>query len=193
MFSKKIIFYIFFCATIIIIIELFSFFSLRFLFKNQITQKQIEFYSKAYQTNNQKEILNRHKLNTEQYRRYTFSSFTEYDERTYNGKFVKVSKDNFRDPNFNKKLEYGVDTVYFFGGSTTFGYGVYDEETIPRQFEIFSKDKYKVTLLSNSKKNCGVAKSNIVAKKKGQCKGEIKVIYSNGKTKTQKFQLQVKT
>ena len=55
-----------------------------------------------------------------------------------------------------------------------------------------SKDKYKVTLLSNSKKNCGVAKSNIVAKKKGQCKGEIKVIYSNGKTKTQRFQLQVK-
>jgi predicted transcriptional regulator len=55
-----------------------------------------------------------------------------------------------------------------------------------------SKDKYKVTLLSNSTKNCGVAKSSLVAKKKGQCKGEIKVTYANGKTKTQRFQLQVK-
>jgi hypothetical protein len=49
-----------------------------------------------------------------------------------------------------------------------------------------------VTLLSNSTKNCGVAKSSLVAKKKGQCKGEIKVTYANGKTKTQRFQLQVK-
>ena len=56
-----------------------------------------------------------------------------------------------------------------------------------------SKDKYKVTLLSNSTKNCGISNSRVVAKKKGQCKGEIKVTYSNGKTKTQKFQLQVKT
>jgi hypothetical protein len=55
-----------------------------------------------------------------------------------------------------------------------------------------SKDKYKVTLLSNSMKNCGISNSSVVAKKKGKCKGEIKVTYSNGKTKTQRFQLQVK-
>ena len=55
-----------------------------------------------------------------------------------------------------------------------------------------SKDKYKVTLLSNGMKNCGISKSRVVAKKKGQCKGEIKATYSNGKSKTQKFQIQVK-
>ena len=55
-----------------------------------------------------------------------------------------------------------------------------------------SKDKYKVTLLSNSMKNCGLSNSSLVAKRKGQCKGEIKVTHSNGKTKIQRFQIQVK-
>jgi hypothetical protein len=55
-----------------------------------------------------------------------------------------------------------------------------------------SKDKYKVTLLKNSRKNCGISNSGVIAKRKGQCKGKIEVTYSNGKTKTQNFQIQVK-
>ena len=55
-----------------------------------------------------------------------------------------------------------------------------------------SKDKYKVTLLKSSMKNCSLSKNKILAKKKGTCKGKLKVIYSNGKSESQLFELKVK-
>ena len=65
-------------------------------------------------------------------RPYEYEPFTQFKERPYRGRFVNVSEAGFRlsrdqgpwppDPeNFN---------VFLFGGSTAFGYGVPDDETV---------------------------------------------------------------
>jgi hypothetical protein len=65
-------------------------------------------------------------------RPYAYEPFTQFKERPFHGRFVNVSEDGFRvskdqgpwppDPgNYN---------VFLFGGSTTFGYGVPDDQTV---------------------------------------------------------------
>ncbi|MHC1725016.1 MAG: SGNH/GDSL hydrolase family protein [Syntrophobacteraceae bacterium] len=70
-------------------------------------------------------------------RRPVYEPFTLFKERTYSGKYVNVSSAGFRliedqgpwpiDPRFFN--------IFFFGGSTSFGYGVSDEQTIPSQLQ----------------------------------------------------------
>jgi len=65
-------------------------------------------------------------------RPYAYEPFTQFKERPHGGKFVNVSEHGFRvgagqgpwppDPN--------VTNVFLFGGSTAFGYGVADGDTI---------------------------------------------------------------
>jgi hypothetical protein len=63
-----------------------------------------------------------------------FDTFTVFKERPYRGKYVNVSEDGFRvgrdqgpwPP--DRKAHF---VVFVFGGSTAFGYGVADKDTIP--------------------------------------------------------------
>ncbi|MDB4307989.1 hypothetical protein N9985_01735 [Gammaproteobacteria bacterium] len=66
-----------------------------------------------------------------------YEAFTQFRERPFNGRYINVSQKGFRyiekqaawpprESNFN---------IFVFGGSTTFGYGVADTETIPSQLQ----------------------------------------------------------
>jgi hypothetical protein len=70
-------------------------------------------------------------------RSYVYEAFTQFSERPYRGQYVNVDAHGFRqsadqapwppDPSrFN---------VFVFGGSTTFGYGVADAETVPSRLQ----------------------------------------------------------
>lgn len=142
--SKNLILYILSFLILLSLIEIFSFYALKFIkSKYFISEKNKNYYSIIYNTKDKKEIQNRYILNTEQYRKYIFSAFQDYDERPYDGEFVNVTKQNFRHENYNEKLSKGQGTAYFFGGSTTFGYGVYDNETIPSKVEEYSNNSMK--------------------------------------------------
>ena len=65
---------------------------------------------------------------------FMYEPYTEYKERPYSGKYLHIDVNGFR-PVTNQgpwppdKEKYF--TVFLFGGSTTFGYGVPDDQTIP--------------------------------------------------------------
>ncbi len=73
-------------------------------------------------------------------RSFSYSQFLEHIESETKGKFVNVDK------NFGRKVN-NPDTCkksfFFYGGSTTWGYNVADDQTIPSYFlEILKKNKY---------------------------------------------------
>ena len=65
-------------------------------------------------------------------RPYVYEPFTQFRERTYHGKYVNVDANGFR--NVKDQAAWpppqGEISVFVFGGSTTFGYGVADGQTI---------------------------------------------------------------
>jgi hypothetical protein len=66
-------------------------------------------------------------------RPYIYEPFTQFKERPYSGKYVNVDKAGFRHvgrqaPWPPNQSDY---VIFVFGGSTTFGYGVSDSDTIP--------------------------------------------------------------
>jgi len=72
-------------------------------------------------------------------RPYAYEPFTQFKERPFHGRFVNVSEDGFRvskdqgpwppDPdNYN---------IFLFGGSTTFGYGVPDDQTVASYLQAY--------------------------------------------------------
>lgn len=73
-------------------------------------------------------------------RAYVYEPFTEFRERPYAGKYINVDKNGFRvsknqgpwPPNREKYF-----TVFLFGGSTTFGFGVPDDQTIASHLQEF--------------------------------------------------------
>ena len=62
-----------------------------------------------------------------------FEPFTQFKERPFTGRFVNVSSNGFR--HSSDQAAWPPDTnafnVFVFGGSTTFGYGLPDAETVP--------------------------------------------------------------
>ncbi|HOC57010.1 MAG TPA: SGNH/GDSL hydrolase family protein [Verrucomicrobiota bacterium] len=61
-----------------------------------------------------------------------FEAFTQFSERPYTGRFVNVSANGFR--HSQNQAAWPPDTnafnVFFFGGSTAFGYGLPDGQTV---------------------------------------------------------------
>ncbi len=82
-------------------------------------------------------------LNETWSRKYIYEAFTQFKERPYSGTYVNVDLNGFRitknqgawplnGNNFN---------IFIFGGSTTFGYGVKDEQTIASYLQEFLSNK----------------------------------------------------
>jgi GDSL-like Lipase/Acylhydrolase family len=76
-------------------------------------------------------------------RAYVYEPFTQFKERPYKGHYVNIDKDGFRDssnqgpwPPQSKSIN-----VFLFGGSTTFGYGVSDNETIASYLQDYLTQK----------------------------------------------------
>jgi hypothetical protein len=73
-------------------------------------------------------------------RSFVYEPFTEFKERPYAGRFVNVSVNGFRltkgqgpwPPDREKYFN-----VFLFGGSTTFGFGVPDDQTIASHLQTF--------------------------------------------------------
>jgi lysophospholipase L1-like esterase len=78
--------------------------------------------------------------------RMIFDSYTHFTEqRSYKTKYVNISPYGFRET--KHRLIWPPDNshlnIFFFGGSTTFGYGVADNETIPAYFHEFAAKDQK--------------------------------------------------
>jgi hypothetical protein len=86
-------------------------------------------------------------------RPYIFEDFTHFKERPYNGRYVNVDPHGFRKskkqgpwPPTKDKLF----SIFFFGGSPAFGYGVQDSETVSSHLqELFPRTGSKKTALYN--------------------------------------------
>jgi len=70
-------------------------------------------------------------------RPFLYDPFTQFKESAYRGQYVNVSAEGFRAGETQGPWPLSFETlnVFFFGGSTTFGYGVADAETIPSYFQ----------------------------------------------------------
>tara|TARA_B100001175_G_C19512788_1_gene645045 strand:+ start:1053 stop:2072 length:1020 start_codon:yes stop_codon:yes gene_type:complete len=76
------------------------------------------------------------------YRNWIYAETVGFIEGPLNSKFVNVNdfgvrSNNGKQVNFNDLNE----AIWFFGGSSTFGYGIEDENTIPAQLEKLSNEK----------------------------------------------------
>lgn len=70
-------------------------------------------------------------------RRYVYEPFTEFKEPSFQGRYVNVSPQGFRTVEHQGPWppEARNFNVFVFGGSTAFGYGVTDEQTIPSRLQ----------------------------------------------------------
>jgi len=70
-------------------------------------------------------------------RPYVYEPYTGFKERPFKGKYINVSNDGFR--LVNNQGPWPPDlknlNVFLFGGSTTFGYGVRDGESVPSNIQ----------------------------------------------------------
>lgn len=110
--------------------------------KNPITRKYGKPLDKLYPDLKKDEIDN---LLIETWSRpYAYEPFTQLKEKPFSGKYVNVDENGFR---FTKDqgpwpLDKKYFNVFLLGGSTTFGYGVPDNQTIGSYLqELFSKDE----------------------------------------------------
>ena len=77
---------------------------------------------------------------------HTYSIGWEYEpwvgfkEKERTSKFVNINKEGIRLNNKEDKIKL-QNNIWFFGGSTAFGYGVADYETIPSYLEKLEKNK----------------------------------------------------
>ena len=76
------------------------------------------------------------------YRKWEYVSVLGFREGPLSSKFVNVNSFGVRSNSKNQVTYSDInDSVWFFGGSSTFGYGVSDNDTIPSNFEKISDIK----------------------------------------------------
>jgi len=70
-------------------------------------------------------------------RPYIYEPYTQFKESSYSGEFINVGAEGFRDTGHGLPWPPSSEdlTILVFGGSTTFGYGLADEETIPARLQ----------------------------------------------------------
>lgn len=73
-----------------------------------------------------------------------YEPLVEHTEKEFSGKYVNITKDGYRRIREQYPLQRDNSrlTIYVFGGSTTFGYGVKDFEAIPSYLGDILKNQY---------------------------------------------------
>lgn len=77
-----------------------------------------------------------------------FQGYVQFREKPKIGKHMNISPDGFRQNGTPKNLPPAKDafTIFLFGGSTAFGYGVSDNETIPHFLEVELNKTHNVSV-----------------------------------------------
>ena len=75
---------------------------------------------------------------------FIYDELTQFREKPFKGKYVNVDPDGFRHVNHQGPWPPDPNNInlFIFGGSTTFGYGVADSETIPSQLQEMLNRKF---------------------------------------------------
>ena len=75
-----------------------------------------------------------------------YEPLVEHSEKPTVAKWVNVSKDGYRyiANQFALEKQKPRFTIFVFGGSTTFGYGVKDSESIPSALQGLLRDRYRM-------------------------------------------------
>ena len=109
---------------------------------NPASRLQSEFILSIYGKNNYDDYF---KVIQEGQGYLKYQPFTEFKEPERKGTFVTVNKSGIRSneisPVVNENPKGGLNEIWVFGGSTTFGYGVKNDETIPAWLEKIVKNK----------------------------------------------------
>jgi hypothetical protein len=76
-------------------------------------------------------------------RAWIFEPYVQFRERPRRSQFVNISTDGFRlnAPNAREMFDPATPAVFLLGGSTTFGYGVRDEDTIAAHLEALFRER----------------------------------------------------
>ena len=114
----------------------FSIISLKFFKKENLYYFLLNDYQKEnYKHLTKDEISNL--LKATWYRKWKYSPSLSFTEGEHKSKFVNVNSFGVRANYKDKVVQYSDlnNSIWFFGGSTTFGYGVQDKYTIPAQLE----------------------------------------------------------
>lgn len=108
---------------------------------NPVTQKYHQAIQKAYagQDPQMTEAL----LKETWSRPFVYQPFTEFKERPFSGAYVHVSSEGYRQNESGLPWPPARDrfNVFVFGGSTTFGYGVTDNQTVPAHLERLLRER----------------------------------------------------
>ena len=108
-------------------------------------RNNINFIEKVYGKDNAEEYA---KVILEQTTTLKYKPFVEFTEHYRSGDFTSVSnfgnRCNQNYINICKEPSGGKEEIWVFGGSTVFGYGVKNDETITSYIEKITKNKFKV-------------------------------------------------
>lgn len=84
----------------------------------------------------------RHLLHETWNRWYHYEAFTQFKEKPIDGRYVNVSKFGYRENKSKNPWPANKShfNVFVFGGSTTFGYGILDDQTIPAYLQDYLRE-----------------------------------------------------
>jgi hypothetical protein len=74
---------------------------------------------------------------------WIFEPYVQFRERPRTGQFVNIAPDGFRlnARDAANRFDPAAKAVFIFGGSTTFGYGVRDQDTIAARLEVLFRER----------------------------------------------------
>ncbi|MBI3591345.1 MAG: SGNH/GDSL hydrolase family protein [Candidatus Melainabacteria bacterium] len=110
------------------------------VYKNQIFSIYSEPFTSLYSNLNRKQVDDL--LRETWSRPYVYEPFTQFKERPYKGKYVNVNEHGFRPVKDQGPWPPVLDNynIFLFGGSTTFNYGLSDDQTTAEYLQRYFSD-----------------------------------------------------
>ena len=120
-------------------ITLFSIFSIRDLLRENRISEHYDTVDLSLSYPEKNDTTIDELLNETWSRGFKYEAFTQFSEKEFNGKFVNVNDAGIRSNGSLQEWPPNVNNfnIFVFGGSTTFGYGVSDDQTIPSLLQYY--------------------------------------------------------